>query len=116
MNWKRSVLLSVLAGLVISGGGLLLVHCGGYGPCGPASTIASVGAFLSVYHVVAISSLFPTLESWVISANSVPLNIAFLLLVPAFNWAIAIFVLLTVRGIFTTRNRKSIDQNSDATS
>ncbi len=116
MNWKRSVFLSILAGTVISGVGLLLAGWGGYGPCGPASTIATIGAYLSVYHVVAISTLFPNLESWVISAKSVPLNVAFLLLVPALNWAILIFVLLTVCGLLTTRNRKSTDQNIDATS
>lgn len=70
--------------------------------------MAHVGAILSVYHVVAVCTVFPGLESVIPSADSVPVNVAFLVLIPTVNWAIIVFTLLTFQRLLKTRGQKTL--------
>lgn len=111
MSLKKTIIMSALCGLSLSGLGLLLAVMGGYGPCGPASPMAEVGAYLSVFHAVALFTIFPFLEDCLIRLQSGPANAAALFLIPAVDWTVIVFVLLTCGRIINRVLQKPDDEN-----
>ena len=86
--------MAVLA--MIAAAGLLLITIGGYGPCGPASWCARVGASLGYDHFVFLCTLAPPFEAWLAGVDCMPLNVAAAFLVSILDWSIVTFVILTV--------------------
>lgn len=100
---RKRVIISGVAGLAIAGFGLALVEIGGWGPCGPSGPVAHLGGLLSIYHFMCLCVVFPAVEQFLGNLDSVALNIAFLLLVPAANWFLLTFGLLTLRARFSSK-------------
>ena len=92
MSWTRRAVISLVYGFGLSCVGLAMVLVAGYGPCGPGSTVSAIGAFLGVSHIVTWCTVFPFLEDWI------PNGVAAVLVIPAVDWAVVAFVLLTVGG------------------
>jgi hypothetical protein len=100
---RKRVIASGVAGLAIAGIGLALAEIGGWGPCGPSGPIAYLGGLLSIYHAMCLCMVFPTVEKLLMDLDSVAVNIAFFLLVPAGNWFLVTFGLLTLRARLRSR-------------
>ena len=62
MKLRRVATISCLIGFGLSAAGAGLIALGGWGPCGPASTVAAIGGGLTVIHIVWLFALFPDLE------------------------------------------------------
>ncbi len=88
MTWKVRLCLSVLIGFAITGIGIGLMLIGGWGPCGPASWIAEIGGYLNLDHVTLWCVCFPGIEK-------VRPEILLLLFVPAVDWSVLTFVVLS---------------------
>ena len=96
MTVRKRAFFSAVTGLVLSGMGFLLVAIGGWGPCGPASTTAYIGGILGYGHCVYLCTWFPKLDSLFSGVDSVAFNVAVIILVPAMDWLLVTFGLLTV--------------------
>ena len=107
VSTRNTSLVALCIGLALSALGLLLVYLGGYGPCGPASPVAKVGAFLSVFHVELLCTTVPQLEDMLLHYRTVWLNLCVLLLIPAVNWSIVVFVLLKIGSMLRSYFRQS---------
>jgi hypothetical protein len=92
MSWTKKIIIALACGCVIASSGLFLVYVGGYGSCGPAGIIATIGAFLTIYHFTPVFALFPFVATW----DSPFFNVCYLILVPAIDWSIVVFILLTL--------------------
>ena len=108
MNMRKRLAISGLIGLAISGLGFGLVQIGGYGSCGPASTLATVGSFLGYWHVVGLCILIPPLGEW-LSTGIQPqwlcgaVNFTVILVVPTITWSLLISGAWTLYGRIATR-------------
>jgi hypothetical protein len=96
MSPRKRLAISGCIGLTMSGLGLGLVQIGGYGPCGPASTLATVGSVLGYWHFVGLCILIPTLGEWFDTGLQpqwlcIAANFSAILVVPAINWSLLIF-------------------------
>jgi hypothetical protein len=82
--------ISIGIGVIISGLGLFLIQIGGWGPCGPASTLAFIGGVLNMFHVIYYSTVFGEL-----STERPIINLTILFIIPAFDWAILSYIIMT---------------------
>ncbi len=96
MTTKKKAFVSALSGIGVSGTGFLLVEIGGWGPCGPASTLAQVGGVLGLYHFICLCTWFPALEHLLASVDSAALNAVMIISVPAVTWFLVTFGLLSL--------------------
>lgn len=93
MTLRKRIMVAGIAGLGTSGIGIGMVALGGWGPCGPASTVAAVGGWLTIEHVIWLSRLFPGLEA---AVGRMHADLLFLVIWPALFWSGVAFGLLTV--------------------
>ena len=70
-----------------------MVELGGWGPCGPASTVAAIGGWLSIEHAVWLSQLVPGLEGLVSRMHA---DLPFFVVWPGLIWSGVAFGVLTV--------------------
>ena len=99
----KKILWALVIGVFLSGLGLLMIHLGGWGPCGPASPLASAGGILSFNHVLFYGSLFGEF-----STDSPVLNYLIFFLIPALDWSLVTWLALTT---FNFLKRKKINNN-----
>lgn len=92
MTLRKKLMIACAIGLAISGSGIGLIALGGWGPCGPASTPAAIGGWLTVAQVDWLCQLVPGLDAFV---GSVHADFPFLVLWPALIWSLVAFGLLT---------------------
>ena len=108
MSTRKRLVISGCIGLAISGVGLGLVQVGGYGPCGPASTLATIGSLMGYWHVVGLCILIPPLDEW-LSTGIQPqwlcgaVNCAVIVMVPTITWSLLISGAWTLYGRIATR-------------
>jgi hypothetical protein len=108
-------LLCPVGGALISGLGLGLCYAGGWGPCGPASTVAHVGGILCVYHLTPPCEWFPALNRWLIDGQSGVLNVAVLLAVPTMTWTSVLVMLVFVATKLRRPRRRPAAEPSEDT-
>lgn len=111
MSTRKRLVVSGLTGLAISVLGLGFVSIGGYGPCGPASMLATIGSVLGYWHFVGLCILIPPLEKWLSTGIHIPwlsmcINFTGILLVPATTWSLLIFGILTLRHRINASRRE----------
>lgn len=104
--WKKTVI-SAITGVVVSGMGFLLVTLGGWGPCGPASTVAYIGGLLCFNPYISLCTWFPAIENLRVSFDSVVFNIAILILIPATCWSLLTFAILSLWQNVSTMGNKA---------
>jgi hypothetical protein len=92
MTLLKPMVVAGIAGLVTSGIGIGMVALGGWGPCGPASTLSTVGGWLTIEHALWLSRLVPGIESAVARMHA---DFPFLLIWPALLWSAVAFGALT---------------------
>ncbi len=95
---RKGFLVAGGIGAVLSGLGLLLATLGGWGPCGPAGSLAYVGGILNVFHVMFYASLFGEFGTAYAFANLV-----LMFLVAAFDWTV---LALPFALLFLSRSRR----------
>ena len=105
MTWKRRIVISLLIGFGISGAGVLMVHFGGYGPCGPASRTAEIGECLGLRQTIALFEAFPSLEGRLMASGPPWLFLVIVVVVPGLSWALVLLVLLSVVSWLRRRMR-----------
>lgn len=105
MTVRKRAFFSAATGLVLSGTGLLLVGIGGWGPCGPAGATAVIGGFLGYSHLVFLCTWFPELEG-LLRSDSALFNIAIIILIPAADWFLVTFGILTLWQTVRGHKRK----------
>jgi hypothetical protein len=88
MSLRKIAIVFCLIGIGLSACGAGLVALGGWGPCGPASTVASVGGYLTIIHAVWAFALFPDLEP--LAGRWVP-DWVLVLVWPAIVWSVLAF-------------------------
>ena len=93
MNLRKRIVVAGIAGLATSGIGIGMVALGGWGPCGPASTVAAIGDWLTIEHSIRLSRLVPGLEATVGRTHA---DLPFLVIWPAVLWSGVAFGALTV--------------------
>ena len=113
MRRHRRYLLCPVGGALISGIGFALCELGGWGPCGPASIPAHIGGFLSVYHLMALCTWFPALETWLIGADSAVLNVSLLLGAPTVTWSLVLMVVVFVATKLRRPPRRAQEPSED---
>jgi hypothetical protein len=101
--------ISLLGGICITGIGLVLVGCGGWGPCGPASTIAYVGGVLSVLHVTFLCTWFPSLDA---VFGMIHCDLAVAIVVPTIFWTLLILSMWTAIKIVTQHRKIKTKQTT----
>ena len=110
MNMRKRLAISGLIGLAISVLGFGLVQIGGYGSCGPASRLATVGSILGYWHVVGLCILIPPLDEW-LSTGIEPqwlrgaVNFTLILVVPTITWSLLILGAWTLGRTATRRGK-----------
>lgn len=93
MSLRKSVFVSSLTGIGISAAGAGLVTLGGWGSCGPASVVATVGGCLNMVHVAWLIALFPGLDAF---AGRHHADWVLVLVWPAVVWSVVAFIALTL--------------------
>ena len=106
MSLRRRLVLSALSGIVLTGTGVLLLYLGGWTRCGQENAVAYIGGLLSILHAEIISRCHPGFYGWLANKDSVALNVLFYAGLPALDWAILFFALLTVGGWFVKSEKK----------
>ena len=92
MTLRKRIVVAGIAGLGTSGIGIGLIALGGWGPCGPASTVAAIGGWLTMDHVDWLLRLVPGLDA---AVGRMHADLPFLVLWPALLWSALAFGLLT---------------------
>jgi len=95
---RSRLLIAGGVGAVLSGLGLLLAELGGWGPCGPASSIAYIGGILNVFHVIFYAEVFGEFGT-----DYGLVNILLMFFIAALDWAVLAFL---VTLVFRRRSRK----------
>ena len=103
MGLRKRVIIAAVTGIAISGFGIGLVALGGWGPCGPASTFAAIGGWLTIAHVEWLSRLIPGLERFLGKLHA---ELLFLILWPTLLWATVAFCILSLWKIFRTHEHQ----------
>jgi hypothetical protein len=103
MTWQRKIVLSTLIGPLLSIIGVALIAIGGWGPCGPHSTVAAIGGCFCVEHIRWWASVIPDFEATL--AKLVPDAIA-LVLVPSIDFTAIAFLVLAVGSHFGKPKQK----------
>ena len=91
LSLRKIIVLACVSGVGVSGVGTGLMALGGWGPCGPESALATVGACLNMVHVAWLLALFPRLDSL---AGRWHADWVLVVVWPAIVWAILIFIIL----------------------
>jgi hypothetical protein len=94
MTIRKRIVISGAAGATLTAIGLALVMTGGWGPCGPASDLGTVGGYLTIEHALFLFTSFPGLEGAAGQAG-VP-DWVWLVLLPWFDWTLAALSLSTL--------------------
>jgi hypothetical protein len=103
MPLRRRLLISLLAGIAITGAGFGIACLGRWGPCGPGDMFAFVGGAMSFYQLGLLQNAIPFL-------GHLPevLDRILLFALPIFTWTTVIFVVWTlaraIRGAGTRRS------------
>ena len=88
---RSRLLIAGGVGAVLSGLGLLLAELGGWGPCGPASSIAYIGGILNVFHVIFYAEVFGEFGT-----DYGLVNILLMFFIAALDWAVLAFLVTLV--------------------
>jgi len=97
------ILLACLIGVGISSVGAGLMTLGGWGPCGPASAVATLGACLNMIHVVWLLALFPRLDGL---AGRLHADWVLVFVWPAIVWSVLSFISLKL--IYKTADKDEL--------